>query len=101
MTVVEDNRKRLAAPVAGLEESVSVLVAAASEAGRPVPTTSVMLAHVVSCPSGEIEENERACANSTGWSRCPSVSARSPLSGHLDGWSTCWRSAPSGSAWPR
>jgi alkanesulfonate monooxygenase SsuD/methylene tetrahydromethanopterin reductase-like flavin-dependent oxidoreductase (luciferase family) len=59
VTVVEDNRKRLAGTVTGLEESVSVLSAAASEAGRPTPTISVMLTHVVSCPAEEIEDNER------------------------------------------
>jgi alkanesulfonate monooxygenase SsuD/methylene tetrahydromethanopterin reductase-like flavin-dependent oxidoreductase (luciferase family) len=59
VTVVEDNRKRLAATVAGLEESVSILTAAAREAGRPTPTISVMLTHVVSCPAAEIEQNER------------------------------------------
>ncbi len=37
VTVVQDNRKRLAATVTGLEESVSVVAAAASEAGRPTP----------------------------------------------------------------
>ena len=101
VTVVEDNRKRLAATLAGLEESVSVLAAAASEAGRPTPTISIMQTHVVSCPASEIEENERACANGTGWRLCPWASARSPWSGRPNGWSTCWRSAPSGSAWPR
>jgi len=59
VTAVEDNRKRLAGTVAGLEESVSLLAAAATEAGRPTPTISLMLTHVVSCPVGEIEENER------------------------------------------
>ena len=59
VTVVEDNRKRLAATMAGLEESVSILAAAASEAGRPTPTISVMLTHVVSCPAGR-DRGERA-----------------------------------------
>jgi len=38
---------------------VRTVAAAALEAGRPNPTSSVMLTHVVSCAAGEIEENER------------------------------------------
>jgi alkanesulfonate monooxygenase SsuD/methylene tetrahydromethanopterin reductase-like flavin-dependent oxidoreductase (luciferase family) len=71
VTVVEDNRKRLSATVAGLEESVSVLSAAASEVGRPTPTISVMLTHVVSCPAGEIEENERRLCEKYGLAPVP------------------------------
>ena len=71
VTVVEDNRKRLAATVAGLEESVSVVAAAALEAGRPTPTSSVMLTHVVSCPPGEIEENERRLCEQYGLEPVP------------------------------
>jgi alkanesulfonate monooxygenase SsuD/methylene tetrahydromethanopterin reductase-like flavin-dependent oxidoreductase (luciferase family) len=71
VTVVEDNRKRLAATVAGLEESVSVLAAAASEAGRPTPTISVMLTHVVGCPAGEIEQNERRLCEQYGLEPVP------------------------------
>lgn len=59
VTVVEDNRKRLAATVAGLEESVSVVAAAAAGAGRPTPTISVMLTHVVRCRAGDVDESER------------------------------------------
>lgn len=59
VTVVEDNRKRLAGTVAGLEGSVRVLAAAASGAGRPTPTISMMLTHVVKCGAGQVEENER------------------------------------------
>jgi alkanesulfonate monooxygenase SsuD/methylene tetrahydromethanopterin reductase-like flavin-dependent oxidoreductase (luciferase family) len=59
VTVVEDNRKRLAGTVEGLEESVSVLAGAAAEAGRPTPTISVMLTHVFSCPAADIDANER------------------------------------------
>jgi len=71
VTVVEDNRKRLAATVTGLEESVRVVVAAASEAGRPAPTRSVMLTHVVSCRAGEIEENERRLCEQYGLEPVP------------------------------
>ena len=71
VTVVEDNRKRLAGTVAGLEESVSVLAAAASEAGRPTPTISVMLTHVVSCAAGDIEENERRLCEQYGLEPVP------------------------------
>lgn len=64
VTVVEDNRKRLAATVAGLEDSVRVVQAAASEARRTTPTISVMLTHVVSCPAQEVEAHERRlCEN--------------------------------------
>jgi alkanesulfonate monooxygenase SsuD/methylene tetrahydromethanopterin reductase-like flavin-dependent oxidoreductase (luciferase family) len=71
VTVVEDNRKRLAATVAGLEESVSTLAAAAAEAGRPTPTISVMLTHVVSCSTDEIEENERRLCEQYGLAPVP------------------------------
>src|ERR1700691_4834734 len=71
VTVVEDNRKRLAGTVAGLEESVSVLAAAAAEAGRPTPTISVMLTHVVSCGAGEVEENERRLCEEYGLEPVP------------------------------
>ena len=71
VTVVQDNRKRLAATVTGLEESVSVVAAAASEAGRPTPTSSVMLTHVVSCPAGEIEANERRLCEQYGLEPLP------------------------------
>ena len=71
VTVVEDNRKRLAGTVAGLEESVRVVAAAALEAGRPAPTSSVMLTHVVSCPAGEIEDNERRLCEQYGLEPVP------------------------------
>ncbi len=71
VTVVEDNRKRLAATVAGLEESVSVLAAAASQAGRPTPTISVMLTHVVSCAAGDIEQNEQRLCEQYGMEPVP------------------------------
>ena len=71
VTVVQDNRKRLAATVTGLEESVHVVAAAASEAGRPTPTSSIMLTHVVSCPAGEIEENERRLCEQYGLEPVP------------------------------
>jgi alkanesulfonate monooxygenase SsuD/methylene tetrahydromethanopterin reductase-like flavin-dependent oxidoreductase (luciferase family) len=71
VTVVEDNRKRLAATVAGLEESVSILTAAAREAGRPTPTISVMLTHVVTCPAAEIEQNERRLCEQYGLEPVP------------------------------
>jgi alkanesulfonate monooxygenase SsuD/methylene tetrahydromethanopterin reductase-like flavin-dependent oxidoreductase (luciferase family) len=71
VTSVEDNRKRLAGTVAGLEESVSILAAAASGAGRPVPTISVMLTHVVSCPTAEVEETERRMCEKVGLAPVP------------------------------
>jgi alkanesulfonate monooxygenase SsuD/methylene tetrahydromethanopterin reductase-like flavin-dependent oxidoreductase (luciferase family) len=83
VTVAEDNRERLAATVAGLEESVSVVAvagleesvsvvaAAASAAGRPTPTISVMLTHVVSCPARDIEENERRLCGQYGLKPVP------------------------------
>jgi alkanesulfonate monooxygenase SsuD/methylene tetrahydromethanopterin reductase-like flavin-dependent oxidoreductase (luciferase family) len=71
VTVVEDNRKRLAGTVAGLEESVAVLAAAATEAGRPTPTVSVMLTHVMSCPTGEIDQNERRLCEQYGLGPVP------------------------------
>jgi alkanesulfonate monooxygenase SsuD/methylene tetrahydromethanopterin reductase-like flavin-dependent oxidoreductase (luciferase family) len=71
VTVVEDNRKRLLATVAGLEESVGMLAAAASEVGRPAPTISVMLTHVVGCPAGEVEENERRMCEKYGLEPVP------------------------------
>jgi hypothetical protein len=57
--------------VADLEDSVSVLAAAASEAGRPTPTISVMLTHVVSCAPGEIEDNERRLCEQYGLEPVP------------------------------
>jgi alkanesulfonate monooxygenase SsuD/methylene tetrahydromethanopterin reductase-like flavin-dependent oxidoreductase (luciferase family) len=71
VTVVEDNRKRLAGTVAGLEESIAVLAAAASEVGRPTPTTSVMLTHVMSCRAGEVEENEQRMCEQYGLAPVP------------------------------
>jgi len=71
VTVVQDNRKRLAATVTGLEESVRVVAAAALEAGRPIPTSSIMLTHVVGCPAGEIEENERRLCEQYGLEPVP------------------------------
>jgi len=71
VTVAEDNRKRLATTLAGLAESVVALAEAATEAGRPVPTTSVMLTHVVSCPAAEIEETERRLCEGYGLGPLP------------------------------
>jgi alkanesulfonate monooxygenase SsuD/methylene tetrahydromethanopterin reductase-like flavin-dependent oxidoreductase (luciferase family) len=71
VTVIEDNRKRLAGTVAGLEESVSIVAAAAAEAGRPTPTMSVMLTHVVQCPAGDIDENERRLCDQYGLEPVP------------------------------
>ena len=71
VTVVQDNRKRLAGTVAGLEESVSIVAAAAAEAGRPRPTMSVMLTHVVQCPAGDIDENERRLCEQYGLEPVP------------------------------
>ncbi len=47
------------------------MAAAASEAGRPTPTSSIMLTHVVSCPAGEIEENERRLCEQYGLEPVP------------------------------
>ena len=47
------------------------MAGAAAEAGRPTPTMSVMLTHVVQCPAGDIDENERRLCEQYGLEPVP------------------------------